>query len=204
MLIPLDGSDLSNLHESSSFNSTQIDIVFSNGFTYLFIPNCKTDKLLTLSDDTVQNENEETYKLSLVNDTHLKLTITPKDGEELDTTKTLQLIIYRAYSKAGNLLNKTDILKTEGCYSMKVNYNNVSYNYIAAARSTNSPFGSPQYLLISSDSSFDETNPDDSTKSRFQPQDIAINSEVNIVEYVSTTSEQLEKSFTLIESDKTL
>lgn len=202
MLIPLNGSDLSGLHESSSFNSTQIDIVFSSGFTYLFIPNCKADKLLTISDNTVQNENEETYTLSLV-DNRLKLTITPKDGEELDTTKTLQLITYRA-RKVGNLLNKTDILNAEGCYSTKINYNNVSYNYITAARSTNSPFGDPQYLLISSDSSFDETDPDNTTKSRFSPQEITLNSEVNIVEYVSTTSEQLEKGFTLIEGNKTL
>ena len=202
MLIPLNGSDLSGLHESSSFNSTQIDIVFSSGFTYLFIPNCKTDKLLTLSDDTVQNENEETYKLSLV-DSRLKLTITPKDGEELDTTKTLQLIAYRA-RKVGNLLNKTDILNAEGCYSTKVSYNDVSYNYITAARSTNSPFGDPQYLLISSDSSFDETDPDNTTKSRFSPQEITLNSEIDIVEYISTTSEQLEKGFTLIKGNKTL
>lgn len=203
MLIPLNGSDLSGLHESSSFNSTQIDIVFSSGFTYLFIPNCKTDKLLTLSENTVQNENEETYTLSLV-DNRLKLTITPKNGNTLDTTKTLQLIIYCARSKVGNLLNKTDILNTEGCYSTKINYNDVSYNYITAARSTNSPFGDPQYLLISSDSSFDETDPDNTTKSRFSPQEITLNSEIDIVEYISTTSEQLEKGFTLIEGNKTL
>lgn len=203
MLIPLNGSDLSGLHESSSFNSTQIDIVFSSGFTYLFIPNCKTDKLLTLSENTVQNENEETYTLSLV-DSRFKLTITPKNGNMLDITKTLQLIIYCARSKVGNLLNKTDILNTEGCYSTKINYNNVSYNYITAARSTNSPFGDPQYLLISSDSSFDETDPDNTTKSRFSPQEITLNSEIDIVEYISTTSEQLEKGFTLIEGNKTL
>lgn len=203
MLIPLNGSDLSGLHESSSFNSTRIDIVFSSSFTYLFIPNCKTDKLLTLSENTVQNENEETYTLSLV-DNRLKLTITPKNGNMLDITKTLQLIIYCARSKVGNLLNKTDILNTEGCYSTKINYNNVSYNYITAARSTNSPFGDPQYLLISSDSSFDETDPDNTTKSRFSPQEITLNSEIDIVEYISTTSEQLEKGFTLIEGNKTL
>ena len=177
--IPLDGSNKNDIKETSSFSENQITIQFIGGFLYLQVD--EIEQLLW--NGQYCTSSTEKYELNEIEGV-LTLTITPIGDGVINQARVITLTTYHSYSNIEN-----SVLNT--CYKLTSKYNDMSYDYVVAARSTNNPFDSISYLLI---------NSNNLTGSTFTPTTITSNNEILLENYTDLHDTRIKNGLTLIQA----